>query len=346
MKQVSCTIPTPSLVKRERLGVSFYTDDRLFHAVGVRVAFTCATGGVSEGAYAGLNLGSHVGDSPDAVAANRRLALQAVCAGASGQGCLRTGVAGEGCLGARSGLGAAAGRDMRLAVLDQVHGDDVVVIESASDGRLSAPVSRSAPVGSGAYGVSGAGDAPAAGLPSSSCECAGSGGFLPNPVASADAMVVLPQARGVAGMLMYADCTPVVLVSPTGTFSVVHAGWRGAVARIAAKALVALLEADVDAGVDASQVNAYIGPRIGRECFEVGDDVRRRFADEFGEGALFGQRNVDLAASVRLALSGAGMRDERIAELGRCTVCSNGEFFSYRASGGTCGRHGAIALLA
>lgn len=38
----------------------------------VRAFVTCRTGGVSTGAYASLNLGTHVGDDPDAVAENRR----------------------------------------------------------------------------------------------------------------------------------------------------------------------------------------------------------------------------------------------------------------------------------
>lgn len=38
----------------------------------VRAAFTLRQGGVSEGPYDSLNLGAHVGDSPEAVAENRR----------------------------------------------------------------------------------------------------------------------------------------------------------------------------------------------------------------------------------------------------------------------------------
>ncbi len=40
---------------------------------GVRAAMTLRGGGHSRGAYASLNLGAHVGDAPDAVAANRAL---------------------------------------------------------------------------------------------------------------------------------------------------------------------------------------------------------------------------------------------------------------------------------
>ena len=40
---------------------------------GVRCLVTTRRGGVSQGAFASLNLGEHVGDDPDAVAANRRI---------------------------------------------------------------------------------------------------------------------------------------------------------------------------------------------------------------------------------------------------------------------------------
>lgn len=286
MKQASFIIPTPSLVKRESLGVSFYTDEALFDAIGVRIAFTCRTGGFSQGGYTGLNLGSHVGDAPEAVALNRQRALQAI----------------------------GASDDARLAVLDQVHGSEVVVLSSADDPRLA------------------------------------DGGYLQAPIASADALVVLPQASGVAAMLMYADCTPVILVSPTGAFAVVHAGWRGAVARIAGKAAESLLEADSSSGGNASDsvspadLNAYIGPCIRRECFEVGGDVRSRFSAEFGDEALYGEGSVDLAQAVRMSLVDVGVSPCRIADLGACTVCDEDEFFSYRASGGVCGRHAAIGF--
>lgn len=47
---------------------------------GVRCLLTTRNGGVSQGAYASLNLGSHVGDDPHAVATNRR-AVEALLGG-------------------------------------------------------------------------------------------------------------------------------------------------------------------------------------------------------------------------------------------------------------------------
>src|SRR5690606_187044 len=44
----------------------------------VKAAATLRTGGVSEGPFASLNLGAHVGDDPAAVAENRRLLAAAL----------------------------------------------------------------------------------------------------------------------------------------------------------------------------------------------------------------------------------------------------------------------------
>ena len=55
---------------------------------------------------------------------------------------------------------------------------------------------------------------------------------------------ILVQRREVAALLNAADCPLVIVVSPSGRFAVVHAGWRGAVAGIAGKAVDALLVAD------------------------------------------------------------------------------------------------------
>ena len=73
----------------------------------VKAAATLRTGGVSEGAFASLNLGSHVGDVPAAVAENRRL------------------------------LEAALALPAQPTWLNQVHGIDV--IDAASLGALTAP---------------------------------------------------------------------------------------------------------------------------------------------------------------------------------------------------------------
>lgn len=157
----------------------------------------------------------------------------------------------------------------------------------------------------------------------------------------ADGVVVA--ASQVAALLCFADCVPVIIVSPTGNFAVAHAGWRGALARISSKAACALEELD-NGAARASDYNAYIGPCIRAECFECGADVHDAFAAEFGRARTPDFSHVDLPAVVAGDLADAGLSSERICDAGVCTVCHADDWFSYRASGGACGRHGAVAF--
>lgn len=248
-----------------------FTDEALFAQTGVRVAFTERTGGASEGPYASLNLGSHVGDDRAAVDANR------------------------------SALASALGFDgVPTVVPHQVHGDRLVTI----DGTRSIEAVR-ADVTQGADGL----------------------------------VLTSPQA---CGLLCYADCTPVILVAPTGAAAVVHAGWRGVKAHIALKALSVLC---AKGSCAPSGCNVYIGPYIHAECFEVSAELRDEFARDFGADCTPDARHVDMGACLRRDLQGAGVAPDRIADVDICTVCTTERFYSYRASGGSCGRHGAFAAL-
>lgn len=276
-------LPDPELTKGRFASISAYTDEALFAATGVRIAFTTREGGVSEGAYASLNLGSHVNDDLACVQENRRCVL-----------------------------GAFGCEDALLVVPNQVHGANVLNL-GATD---------------------------ALGAPMPSCEVEPT---LAQAQEGADGLVV--NASGVAALLCYADCVPVIIVSPTGRFAVVHAGWRGVDNLISVKAVRMMAAADASSlgeGAMASY-NVYIGPHIGPECFETGPDVHRRFVGQFGQTCAFDATHIDLAEGLRIQLRGAGIQPGRICDLVKCTVCENEEFFSYRGQGGTCGRHGAFA---
>lgn len=162
--------------------------------------------------------------------------------------------------------------------------------------------------------------------------------------AGADYAVV--DVADVAALLCFADCASLIIVSPSGRFAVAHAGWRGAVAHIAAKAADRLARADAEQGGSAepSRFNAYIGPHIHAECFECGPEVVERFRREFGQAAIADERHVDLREALRADLRKAGLADDRIVDSGICTMCHPQRYYSYRASGGVCGRHGAVAV--
>lgn len=70
-------LPDPELTKGRFASISAYSDKALYAATGVRIAFTTREGGVSEGPYASLNLGSHVKDDIASVRENRHRVLRA-----------------------------------------------------------------------------------------------------------------------------------------------------------------------------------------------------------------------------------------------------------------------------
>lgn len=144
---------------------------------------------------------------------------------------------------------------------------------------------------------------------------------------------------GIPVMLGFADCVPIVLVAPDGAFCVVHSGWRGTLARISAVAVEALCRIS---HAEPSSLNAYIGPHIGACCYEVSDDLLRRFMDEFGPGCEAPRSCLDLEFAVRAALADAGVMEARVASAGICTAHDTGRCFSHRAEHGHTGRFAAL----
>jgi YfiH family protein len=154
-------------------------------------------------------------------------------------------------------------------------------------------------------------------------------------------------------LLCFADCVPVLLYAtePRPVVAVVHSGWRGTAAEIAGVTVRAMSEGY---GCDPAQITAYIGPYIGPESFEVSAEVWLQFKAKFARlDARFssgkdGSRKVqfDLGQAVVASLEKAGVNRGRIANLEMSTVTCSDRFFSYRASQGVCGRHGAIACIA
>jgi YfiH family protein len=138
-----------------------------------------------------------------------------------------------------------------------------------------------------------------------------------------------------------ADCVAVLLVHPQAkAVAAVHAGWRGAAAGIAARA-VSRFEAD---GLLPCDLVAALGPAILGCCYEVGDEVVSALARSCGNRSVFaaesatGQTTVDLHAALTAQLVDAGVRRESIHRAPYCTRCRTDLFFSYRGEGSDAGR--------
>lgn len=135
------------------------------------------------------------------------------------------------------------------------------------------------------------------------------------------------QPRVVCAVLT-ADCCPVFLCDRHGNgVAVLHCGWRG-VARGLIEQGVARMK------VLPADLLGWLGPAIGPNSFEVGDDVYEAFAvhDRNAGTAFKRQENgrwlADIYALVRQRLQAVGVT--KISGANYCTVLERQRFFSYR----------------
>ena len=148
--------------------------------------------------------------------------------------------------------------------------------------------------------------------------------------------------------MRYADCTPLLFCDPgQGVIAIAHAGWRGTVQGVAANTVRTMMEAY---GCKPANIQAGIGPSIGPERYQVGEEVVDAVKNYFGteEGLirrdpLDGTAYLDLWAANRLDLERAGVEQIEIAAI--CTAEHTDEFYSHRAEQGRTGRFGAVIAL-
>jgi len=136
--------------------------------------------------------------------------------------------------------------------------------------------------------------------------------------------------------VLTADCTPILLWSATRgqkLAAVVHAGWRGTLAGLAAK-MVAHIEDRY--GMDPASLHCALGPTIDACCYEVGADVAGPLTKQWGASAkksirtVNGRIHVDLKTLNAALLADAGVPGRQISSIGPCTACTPREFFSHR----------------
>lgn len=160
---------------------------------------------------------------------------------------------------------------------------------------------------------------------------------------------IVTDRPGLPLMLFYADCVPVLIVDPVRpAVAVCHAGWKGTVARIAAKTVLAMSE---HYGTDPADCLVGIGPSIGPCCYEVDHPVIDALQESFGPvWHHFTVRRgdkwmLDLWHANRYQLETVGVRRDNIDVSGVCTASNTELFYSHRAEKGITGRLGAVISL-
>lgn len=167
-------------------------------------------------------------------------------------------------------------------------------------------------------------------------------------VAQADGAAT--SSPGVACTVMVADCLPILLAHRLGEWvAALHAGWRGlaggtdgvGVVEVAMRHFYDRFRSSplVCTGFDATNIVAWLGPCIGPQAFEVGDEVRAAFlrhdaaaAACFTAGPQPGKWWADLGALARLRLRRSGVEAVygNDGSLPWCTFNNPQRFFSHR----------------
>lgn len=133
--------------------------------------------------------------------------------------------------------------------------------------------------------------------------------------------------------VMTADCLPVLFCDRQGqTVAAAHAGWRGLLAGVLESTLETMACQSVD-------IMAWLGPAIGPNNFEVGEEVYQAFVQQSADNASAFEANrpghylADIYQLARLRLHNRGVN--QIYGGDRCTFEEQDRFFSYRRDGQT-----------
>ncbi|HLX12388.1 MAG TPA: peptidoglycan editing factor PgeF, partial [Bacteroidota bacterium] len=149
---------------------------------------------------------------------------------------------------------------------------------------------------------------------------------------------------GVHLAISIADCIPILLFAPRQRFvAAVHSGWRGSELRILSKTIEM---ATNRFGSSPQEIVAYIGPAAGGCCYEVGEEVAKRFPSSCVLRNNYAKPHLDLKEFNRQLLLEAGIQEKNIDVAAECTICSPQMLHSYRRDNDRSGRMLAIIGMA
>ena len=142
----------------------------------------------------------------------------------------------------------------------------------------------------------------------------------------ADASIT--RQKNIALAIMTADCLPILLSHEAGTeIAAIHGGWRPLAGNIVAKTIAKMHSKP-------SEIVAWLGPCIGKNSFEVGEEVKQTFTqlgEEFTDAFVMQDNEkylADLHKIARLQLASVGVN--AIASITKCTYQETETYYSYR----------------
>ncbi len=150
------------------------------------------------------------------------------------------------------------------------------------------------------------------------------------PVSDMEADGLVTTVPGLAISALSADCGPVLLAdAKAGVIGACHAGWRGALSGIVESTVATMCEL----GATPETMTAALGPCIGPENYEVGEDFKTEFCNIDADYARFfhvrdeKKAHFDLPGFILSRLAVMGVQSEWT---GHCTYAEKDDYFSYR----------------
>lgn len=141
--------------------------------------------------------------------------------------------------------------------------------------------------------------------------------------------------------VLTADCLPVLLADANGQcVGAVHAGWQGLLKGVIQETIEAM-------SAEVKPQFAWLGPAIGSEVFEVGEDVYQPYIQENSEYENAfkvkkpGKWYFDIYAAAKVVLIAADIT--KIYGGSHCTYTEQEQFFSFRRNA-TTGRMATIIM--
>ena len=143
--------------------------------------------------------------------------------------------------------------------------------------------------------------------------------------------------------VLTADCLPIIFYDKQqNSVSVIHAGWRGALAGITTKALNKIILLN---NSSLKNIQVYFGPSAKGCCYQVGIDFLNNLENKNAIKNINGSIYFDLAKHVEEDLINFGLDQSQVdQQFSVCTICNN-QFWSYRKDRESAGRQITVAWL-
>jgi len=143
------------------------------------------------------------------------------------------------------------------------------------------------------------------------------------PRRDADAWIMTLKNCGV--VIQTADCVPLFMWDESArVLGLAHCGWRGVTSGLPEK-----LAARMSKLTHGRALSAHLGPHIRSCCFEIGTELKNRFAPAAlsrKDGRLF----ADLSREIAARLAKAGIPETHLSQNPFCTKCSGEKLHSFR----------------